>query len=212
MSSTNPNRQPQGIPAGGQFAAKTSAESEVELALPTVETKANAFDAIHAVLNGTEWHAETIERVAEIVTAAGSPIAEPGDDDKEGPVYSGGEACMETHDSYERAAAAVQPESPATRPDPIPIRLDIPEDRWEAHGDEADERSFLHCVVQVCGTDFVADAYGVHEDENGLQTADWEEFGDEQLDNIYNVARAEGQLETVTIGGREYVLVITPLG
>lgn len=37
----------------------------------------NALDAIHALLDGEQWHAGTIETVAEIVARTGRTIAEP---------------------------------------------------------------------------------------------------------------------------------------
>jgi hypothetical protein len=42
------------------------------------EAKIKAFDAIHAVLDGAEWEAETVETVAEIVGAV-TPITSPDD-------------------------------------------------------------------------------------------------------------------------------------
>lgn len=43
-------------------------------------SKLRAFDAIHELLNGTEWDGQTIERVAELVTSVpGVEILEPGE-------------------------------------------------------------------------------------------------------------------------------------
>lgn len=98
-------------------------------------------------------------------------------------------------------------------------RLDIPEDYWQAHGPEnednhvSDPRAFLHCSVTVCGVGFCCDAYAVCEGENGVQTAVWEWAEEEVFPAIWTAGRAEGgPFDTVTIKGREYVIVITPYG
>jgi len=43
----------------------------------------DALDAIHAILDGTEWDADTVAGVAEIVTAAGYTIRDPDEVDDE---------------------------------------------------------------------------------------------------------------------------------
>jgi len=92
--------------------------------------------------------------------------------------------------------------------------LHIPEDAWEACGPEedtgepGDPTAELTCTVVVNGVSFHADAYAVVSADFGLAAAHPDHERD--LDAVYAAAHAEGRFDTVEIGGRDYVMVLTP--
>lgn len=92
--------------------------------------------------------------------------------------------------------------------------LHVPEDAWEACGPEedtgeaGDPTAELTCTVVVNGVSFHADAYAVVSTDGCQEAAHPYHEGD--LDAVYAAAHAEGRFDTVEIGGRDYVVVLTP--
>ena len=44
----------------------------------TEHTDTTALDAIAAIMSGTEWSADTLDAIAEVLKEAGRPLAGPG--------------------------------------------------------------------------------------------------------------------------------------
>jgi hypothetical protein len=105
--------------------------------------------------------------------------------------------------------------SSATIPDVF--TLSIPDEAWRASGDPADaveertadERSLLTAVVTINGTFHHLVAYEVTT-ADGEVVAPADEDKSEEIDNYYVASGAIGSFATTTIGGREYVVVMTP--
>lgn len=100
------------------------------------------------------------------------------------------------------------------------LRLDIPEDDWEASGDDEDTtaRLSLRPMLRVAGVPMHLEAYAVHDEPEGvasggfvssMQVAD-HPWGETAVNCIYEIGGHDKPLETVTIRGRDYVLVAYP--
>jgi len=62
--------------------------------------------------------------------------------------------------------------------------------------------------VRINGVGFHLEGWAVEDDEDThTQTAEWD---DESLGLVHNAVGADGSWDTVTVNGREYVLVMSP--
>jgi hypothetical protein len=93
-------------------------------------------------------------------------------------------------------------------PDPR-LRLDIPAVAFQPTGGfgvPTPNSDHLLATVTINGVAFHVDAYAVRM-VNGVQTADQL---DEDLADIHRIVGADGPFQTIRIGRRYYVLVLTP--
>lgn len=100
------------------------------------------------------------------------------------------------------------------------LSLDIAEDDWEITGDDEDpgSRLTLNPTLRIAGVPMHLEAYAVHEEPEGvasggfvstMQVAD-HAWGETAVNCIYEIGGHDKPLDTVTIRGREYVLVAYP--
>lgn len=99
------------------------------------------------------------------------------------------------------------------------LALTIPDDAWDPIGPDNDtpaeqadrllwSRILYRPGVRINGVGFHLEGWAVEEDEDAhMQTAEWD---DESLGLIHNAVGADGSWDTVTVNGREYVLVMSP--
>jgi hypothetical protein len=103
------------------------------------------------------------------------------------------------------AALAAHPNSP-----PASTTLDIPAGAFKPIGEMLHTNSrrddHLHATVTINGVDFEVDAYAVRM-VKGVQEA---LEADADLSVIHHAVGADGPFQTVRIGRRNYVLVLTP--
>ena len=94
------------------------------------------------------------------------------------------------------------------------IKLDIPDELWENSGptseeDETNDPSArMFVTIQIFGVLHYLEAYAIDPDPD-FQKPAYEGF-EGNLDGVYMVGQPDKRFETVTIKGREYVLVMTP--
>lgn len=89
--------------------------------------------------------------------------------------------------------------------------LVVPDDAWDWCGDEEQDpsrRTRATATITINGVMFHLDAWLV-KDSEPFETQEMVE-GDSDVDAIHGAVYADGSFETVTIEGREYVLVATP--
>jgi hypothetical protein len=103
------------------------------------------------------------------------------------------------------AALAAHPNSPPTSP-----TLELPASAFKPIGEMLRTHSrrddHLHATVTINGVDFEVDAYAVRM-VKGVQEA---LEADADLSAIHHAVGADGPFQTVRIGRRNYVLVLTP--
>lgn len=87
----------------------------------------------------------------------------------------------------------------------------IPAEGWIPNDGMADPLSRLlaHDALVINGCSMHVEAWEVAVDDQGLQHATAVE-DDGDFDSFYEAVHADGHFNTVTIGEREYVLVISP--
>ena len=83
--------------------------------------------------------------------------------------------------------------------------VEIPASAWQP---AAEDGSRLITTVVVNGLPLHLEAIEVSTDEYGIQRGCGD--ADESLATIHEVVGAEGHWQTVTIGGRDYVLIASP--
>ena len=88
---------------------------------------------------------------------------------------------------------------------PVGLALEIPEHEW---GEVGCGRQRLKATVILNGLDFHLDAFEVAADKSGVQHAAPEL--DQTLVAIHEALAADGPFETLSISGRNYVVVATP--
>lgn len=88
-------------------------------------------------------------------------------------------------------------------PLPKPFTIDIPESAWEVCVDE----SRLLAQITVNGLSMHLEAWEVYDTKDGMQCAVQH---DEDFERIFYAVGADAAFQTLTIRGREYVLVATP--
>jgi hypothetical protein len=100
-------------------------------------------------------------------------------------------------------------------------RLTIPEDVWREHGEwphpgdpttahfQPSDR--LSATLTINGTPFFAEAYAlVHGEQQAAIQQQAAMQDDDDLDLHHQAAHGDGPFQTMTIRGREYVVVVTP--
>lgn len=103
---------------------------------------------------------------------------------------------------------------------PPAIELSIPDsdwepigpERWESPAEEAEKMRWSRIIhrggVKINGASFHLEGWAVEYDEHDhMQVADYQ---DEDLGLIHRGVGADGSWDTLTIGDREYVLVMSP--
>ena len=88
------------------------------------------------------------------------------------------------------------------------VELDVPEEAWEATGPEDDPKSRLLTTLQINGWANHLEAIAV-KTKRGIQVAAHSSF-QSNLDGMYQAAETEGAFQSVKIGRRWYVLLMTP--
>jgi hypothetical protein len=111
---------------------------------------------------------------------------------------------------HEDGSASVELQS---YPDPkhrCRVQIRIPDRRFQAVGSDlgAEPASWLRLVLAINGTDHHLEAIAVRS-EDGLMRAEADALED-TLDTYAAAAAADRPFDTVRIGQREYVLVMTP--
>lgn len=87
------------------------------------------------------------------------------------------------------------------------VRIDIPDDAWEADCIGVDGPDRLLTTINVNGLYMHLEAWHVRPDERGDQVC---EFDDEAFGLLHTAVGADGSFSTVTIRGREYILIASP--
>ena len=98
--------------------------------------------------------------------------------------------------------------------------LTIPEGAWREHGERPDPgdpttahfqpSDRLSAMVTINGTAFVAEAYALVQDEQQAAMQPQTAVQDDALGLHHQATHGDGPFRSTTIGGREYVVVLTP--
>jgi hypothetical protein len=89
------------------------------------------------------------------------------------------------------------------------ISITIPEKQWQPSGPDEDPMSRMLCCIVINGTPHHLEAYAVTDDSEEGQIAAHESFED-NVNGAYMVGEPDKAFDTVTIYGRDYILVMTP--
>lgn len=81
---------------------------------------------------------------------------------------------------------------------------------WDEIGTDGDPKTRLLATIAMFGANFHAEAVQVRVDRAGNQVAACE-YGEQRLHAAHMEFGSSGHFETIKIGRRNYVLIVTPL-
>ena len=120
---------------------------------------------------------------------------------------------MATKAKTKPAATKAARRTKKTLPNFSTLLFEIPEDAWQDNSDttsRAMKRTLLYASVSINGTGFHCEAFEVRYQDDELRQEVVNENLAEKFEAYLTAGDGDGSLETMTIGGREYVVFLSP--